>query len=90
MEEEEEEALTEVMAEAIEEAGREEAKDDDDDHDDDHDLAFGFYQGGRFIGVPLYKWFEVRQWLYFVQPFALNSVDPTQVAWPPDRLLIAS
>jgi hypothetical protein len=41
--------------------------------------AFGFWQDERFVGVPLYKWFEVRQFLYFVQPFAVNAVEPTEV-----------
>lgn len=50
--------------------------DDDDDDDSDDNYGFGFWQDGKgFVGVPLLNWFSVIQFPFFVQPFALNSIN---------------
>lgn len=38
-----------------------------------------FVQGAKVVDVPVPTYFEPRQMPYFVQPFALNEVDPTRV-----------
>lgn len=47
--------------------------------EDDDCAGFGFYQGDKYICIPLPKWFKVSQFQYFVQPLALHSIDPTRV-----------
>ena len=54
--------------------------DDDDDGDDDEHFGFGFWEEPHgFVGVPLMDWFEVYQFQFFYQPFALSATDPTRV-----------
>ena len=63
----------------------EDDEDDDEDDDDDDDFSgFGFWTttedgAGEFVAVPLLKWFDVEQFPFFVQPFALVRNDPSQV-----------
>ena len=48
--------------------------------DDDESYGFGFYQEGKgLVGIPLLDWFDVVQFPFFSQPYALNSVNGTQI-----------
>ena len=38
-----------------------------------------FVQGDNIVDVPVPSYFEPRQMPYFVQPFALNAIEPTKV-----------
>ena len=38
-----------------------------------------FVQGDLTVDVPVPTYFESRQMPYFVQPFALNAIEPTKV-----------
>ena len=54
--------------------------DADDDGDDDEHFGFGFWEEPHgFVGVPLMDWFDVFQFQFFYQPFALSAVTPTVV-----------
>ena len=54
--------------------------DGDGDGDDDEHFGFGFWEEPHgFVGVPLMDWFEVYQFQFFYQPFALSATDPTRV-----------
>ena len=57
---------------------RDRAADSDGDDDDCH--GFGYYQEGEGLFCPpLGKWFSGGQFQQFVNPWALQSTDPTQV-----------
>ena len=53
------------------------------EHDDDEDCGgVCMVQGGRFIGVPLAKYFpKPASFPFFVQPYALNTQHPSQLVF---------
>ena len=72
-----------------EEEGRSWSQSPGDGNDDEEDnegekraassSGLRFVQGDLVVDVPVPTYFESRQMPYFVQPFALNAVEPTKV-----------